>query len=680
MPVDGAAEKPNVSQCAGAGDKSRMKEGMFAYLQAVCPYATPAQLSAVLLSTDDIEKAVRCLYDAHNPDISGINCLKEQWSSKLNTEDEGNSSSRVNPFEGVDLLLTNRAREIFRNGYFSNLSLTRDYNYTVRVFPVDTSEWDREVLLKPRLLQDALRQRLTLADEEMPGSSSTLPPNWTSFNMPSQPSRANLQTVAGSSGQRPSSRFEGAPKAPIIRWLAGFSSVGFSAQNLPQRTETDILDRLFSLNDYSKTYPLETVSIKPPKDTGRDSEKFDAMETPELFCPIIPNETFSSNGADEGEGSRYSMTFSQEEGASHRHETQPSTLHKEDNHITPFRARSPREKQANTKLPGKTQSSSPISELHDFKSEDSQGNRPLNSPRFEANPKIPPSPSDPTAGMKPGALRVASSKNVSFPITQREHGEMDILDVILSQGSENVRFLIEEKNRWKAITFLLGNFSNVFRGENSCDLVKEVFTRCPLFVEQIDDIMHALLLLLAQEVPGWRLVSPLEEISVYVPFLGPKLLSTSEFKIKELLFDQSKSSCQFVDNGVCLEVRIFISKLLFHPIQFAFIGESNASRQNRQMNSIHSHGYKVFAYTKGVTNGELKVKMRDVNIKLRAKVLIAFKDFPEILIEEASVSVKSLKLSNSVTKLDLLYTLMKPYITSIVEKGIHDALIGSHRL
>ncbi|CCW71093.1 unnamed protein product [Phytomonas sp. Hart1] len=652
-----------------------LKESRFAYLQALCPYATPAQLYSALCGTTNVEKAARWVYDAHRPDITSLRWMTEWWDAKRNSAAKADPSQCVDSFEGVDLLLTQRAREACHKECFSHLSSTREYNYTVRVLPVDTSGWDKQVLLAPRSLQDAVHQRLSLSNEEQTTETRSARSANEEFSPRTSRSRyQNSQKDAKGLSKKKAYRMGGREIAPIIRWLSEFPDMDFSASNLPiQRTEAESLDSFLSLKNFFRTCPLNMDNLRIHKDPYKDYEKCGMVEAPDLLHPMISNRFRYSDNA-EGNPVRFLSPFSREEGMSHRNENLTSTMSKDDESSEPFAMRLSKKKQANDDLFTKSQLASP-------KSEDWRGNYHCNYTQSEINQKTQPSRNIPVIEVKSGIFHPTPNKNEVFPMTQREREEIDTLDAIISKGSENIMYFIEEEKRWKLITSLLVNFSNMFSSGNSCNLIKEVYSCCPLFVKQVDDILKASMEFLNKEALGWQLASPLDEISVRVPLIGRKLLSTSEFQIKELEIDPNKCSCEFIDDGMRVKVRIFIKKLFLHPVQFAFIGESDADRQKRCLrNSTQCHRPGVYTYTKGVTNGELSVKVRRVKVKLYAKVMIAFRENPELRIEESSVSIKSLKLSSNVFKLNLLYTFFKPCIMSIVEKGLCDALVRSNRL
>ncbi|KAG5475846.1 hypothetical protein CUR178_03559 [Leishmania enriettii] len=133
------------------------------YLQALYPYALSDELMSVISNTDSTEEAAKRAYEALNPDYGGFHYLKEQHD--LSTSAKLPGAKRATAFEGVKESLQERAANAFRSGSFSNLSQLQEYQETVGLFIVDTSDWDRAMLLPSRGMGEMVYMDLPLSDE-----------------------------------------------------------------------------------------------------------------------------------------------------------------------------------------------------------------------------------------------------------------------------------------------------------------------------------------------------------------------------------------------------------------------------------------------------------------------------------------------------------------------------------
>ncbi|KAG5500977.1 hypothetical protein GH5_04566 [Leishmania sp. Ghana 2012 LV757] len=133
------------------------------YLQALYPYALSDELVAIISNTDSTDEAAKRAYGALNPDYGGFHYLKEQHD--LSTSAKLPGAKRATAFEGLKESLQERAANAFRSGNFSNLSQLQEYQETVGLFIVDTSDWDRAMLLPSRGLGEMVYMDLPLSEE-----------------------------------------------------------------------------------------------------------------------------------------------------------------------------------------------------------------------------------------------------------------------------------------------------------------------------------------------------------------------------------------------------------------------------------------------------------------------------------------------------------------------------------
>ncbi|KAG5475328.1 hypothetical protein LSCM1_03441 [Leishmania martiniquensis] len=133
------------------------------YLQALYPYALHDQLLAVIGNADGADEAANRAYEALNPDYAGFPYLKEQHD--LSTNAKLPSTQRATAFVGLKESLQERAANAFRAGGFGNLSQLQEYEETVGLFIVDTSDWDRATLLPPADLGEMMFKDLPLREE-----------------------------------------------------------------------------------------------------------------------------------------------------------------------------------------------------------------------------------------------------------------------------------------------------------------------------------------------------------------------------------------------------------------------------------------------------------------------------------------------------------------------------------
>ncbi|CBZ28192.1 conserved hypothetical protein [Leishmania mexicana MHOM/GT/2001/U1103] len=133
------------------------------YLQALYPYASYDKLMAVIDNTNSADEAAEQAYEALNPDYNGFAYLKEQHD--LFTSEKLPSAERATAFAGLRESLQERAASAFRPGHFGNLSQLQEYQDTVGLFIVDTSDWDRATLLPARDLAEMTFMDLPLLEE-----------------------------------------------------------------------------------------------------------------------------------------------------------------------------------------------------------------------------------------------------------------------------------------------------------------------------------------------------------------------------------------------------------------------------------------------------------------------------------------------------------------------------------
>ncbi|CAJ1027805.1 hypothetical protein, conserved [Leishmania lindenbergi] len=160
------------SKRAGHGRKSvTVSHDQLLYLQALYPYAGYDELMTVINNTDDADEAATRAYEALNPDYSGFTYLKEQHD--LLTNPKRPSAQRATAFAGLRESLQERAADAFRPGHFGNLSQLQEYEETVGLFIVDTSDWDRATLLPSRDLAEVAFMDLPLREESTTYGAAT---------------------------------------------------------------------------------------------------------------------------------------------------------------------------------------------------------------------------------------------------------------------------------------------------------------------------------------------------------------------------------------------------------------------------------------------------------------------------------------------------------------------------
>ncbi|GET89741.1 hypothetical protein, conserved [Leishmania tarentolae] len=142
------------------------------YLQALYPYAPYDELMTVISNTNGADEAAEHAYEVLNPDYNSFAYLKEQHD--LCTNEKLSSVERAAAFSDLRESLQERAASVFRPGHFGNLSQLQEYQETVGLFIVDTSDWDRATRLSSHDVAEMTFMDLPLLEESTNyGAAST---------------------------------------------------------------------------------------------------------------------------------------------------------------------------------------------------------------------------------------------------------------------------------------------------------------------------------------------------------------------------------------------------------------------------------------------------------------------------------------------------------------------------
>lgn len=253
-------------------------------------------------------------------------------------------------------------------------------------------------------------------------------------------------------------------------------------------------------------------------------------------------------------------------------------------------------------------------------------------------------------------------------------------------------YLNQEEERWSCIVEMLKPFEDVFGAKFRCELVRCVYDECLTIRPRLTEILRRLLHVVSAVLTGKEVAEGLTEEPMDLPLFGSILVSTSPVKVQELVFREEKCELGFCEEGTRLHVKLHVRRVRLEPIQFAYIDEADAARQNRaaQQSRLRTPQPRSRAaawtlrhstpqtYKDDITRGTAHVTA--TNVKLTGVVYVWLMASGKVYVtfQEAKVSVGSFKVSTDVAKLNVLFTLGAPILKHIVERAMLEAVKGVH--
>ena len=253
-------------------------------------------------------------------------------------------------------------------------------------------------------------------------------------------------------------------------------------------------------------------------------------------------------------------------------------------------------------------------------------------------------------------------------------------------------YLNAEEERWSSIVEVLKPFEDVFGVKFRCELVRCVYDDCRAIRTRLTEILQRLLYVVGQVMQGKEVAEGFYEEPMNLPLFGAILLSTSPIKLEELTFRKEKCVLNFCEQGTRLRVKLDVKKVKFEPIQFAYIDEADAARQNRaaqqsrrKMSQPRSRAaewtlrqHNPEKYKNGITRGSATITVADVKLKGIVYVWLMASGKVYVTFQEAKVSVGSFSVSTDVSKLNALFTLGSPILKLFVKQMLLDCVKGVH--
>jgi hypothetical protein len=253
-------------------------------------------------------------------------------------------------------------------------------------------------------------------------------------------------------------------------------------------------------------------------------------------------------------------------------------------------------------------------------------------------------------------------------------------------------YLNSEEERLSCIVEMLKPFEDIFGAKFRCELVRCIYDDCRAIRTCLQEIMQRLLHVVSLAMVGKEVAEGLSDEPLDLPLFGSILLSTSAVKLEQLCFRESKCELRFCEEGTRLRVRLNVKKVKFEPIQFAYIDEADAARQNRTAQQMrrkmppprsraaawtlrHNNQEK---YQNGITRGTATIGAANIKLKGIVYVWLMASGKVYVTFQEAKVSVGSFSVSTDVTKLNVLFTLGAPILKLMVERMMLDAVKGVH--
>ncbi|KAG5501448.1 hypothetical protein JKF63_03276 [Porcisia hertigi] len=249
-------------------------------------------------------------------------------------------------------------------------------------------------------------------------------------------------------------------------------------------------------------------------------------------------------------------------------------------------------------------------------------------------------------------------------------------------------FLDAEMARWDTALKMLAPYEVVFGSKYRCEIVRCIHDHCPKLRANSTLILQRLLHVVGIALRNKELVEGMTEELLEVPFFGSILLSTSPVKVSQLSFREDRCSIEFCEEGTRLKVKLNLKAVVLEAIQFAYIGEGSAARQERKARlsqrgmwapssrsaSSVSRSCQRNQYAEGVTRGTARIKAADVDVKGVVYASLMASGKVHVRFTKVTVSLGSFRLSTNVTKLNILCTLGAPILRLMVQHGMEKAL------
>ncbi|KPA80913.1 hypothetical protein ABB37_04314 [Leptomonas pyrrhocoris] len=319
-------------------------------------------------------------------------------------------------------------------------------------------------------------------------------------------------------------------------------------------------------------------------------------------------------------------------------------------------------------------------------------------PRNEGAPPVPGSGSQVlgSAAADAATATAAAGPSSSSPGEHRDRVYGQVVTIPAAHAGcsslDPAAYLNSEEERWSGIVEVLKPFEEVFGSKFRCELVRCVHDDCPVIRPCLTELLQRLLHVVGMAVLGVRVAEGFAEEPMDLPLFGSILLSTSPVKLHELVFREEKCKLIFCDEGTRLQVKLNVKKVKLEPIQFAYIDEAAAARQNREAEQArrkmpqprsnaaawtlrHNTQEK---YEHGVTRGTATISAANVKLKGIVYVWLTASGKVHVAFQEAKVSVGSFHVSTDVSKLNFLFTVGSPLLRLFVERVLLDAVKGMH--
>lgn len=255
-------------------------------------------------------------------------------------------------------------------------------------------------------------------------------------------------------------------------------------------------------------------------------------------------------------------------------------------------------------------------------------------------------------------------------------------------GFNVVSVMTTEKRRFEGCLTLLQPYADIFGNRDKCNLIKTISayaptakTLLPLHMSQIATLIPVLA---TKDV----LTRGLSDIPVSLPLLGKKLVTLGPISIRELELDDkdekkaaAAAKFAFEDDGASAAVKLKVKKVRLNPVSFSYLSQSAAAKQLFYDNYVDPRpgmetniiGPRPFSDT---TTGVAEVTLGKVNVKGSLRVFVYTGGNMDLRLHKPKVSIGSLTLDSTVTKINVMAVILKPILKCAIESALEDALSG----
>lgn len=252
-----------------------------------------------------------------------------------------------------------------------------------------------------------------------------------------------------------------------------------------------------------------------------------------------------------------------------------------------------------------------------------------------------------------------------------------------SPGFDLLTVLTNEKRRFEACLTLLQPYADIFGTKERCNLIKTISVYAPtaksLLPQQIHKIVHLLPVLATKDV----LTRGFSDMPIRLPVLGKKLVTLGPISIRELQLAEKGEAAElkFGEDNTKVEVKLKIKKVSLKPVPFSYISQSDAAKQLFHDNYIDPRrgvetnvvGPRPFS---GAKTGVADVTVGNVKVKGYLRMSVYSSGNVDMRVEEPKVSIGSLTISSSLTRINVLSALLKPVLKCAIASAIEEALRG----